>query len=46
MPGIGVEVDLGENVSLLGQIYQPLPMSQHDLIYGPVLGLALDVHAI
>ena len=46
MVGVGVQVDLGDYVSLMAQIYQPFPFYQHDLIYGPVLGVALDVHGV
>ncbi len=42
--GVGVEVDLGDHFSLLAQAYQPFPLYEHDLIYGPILGLTLDLH--
>jgi len=44
MPGAGLEVDLGGDVSLLAYAYQPLPADTPDLLYGPVAGLALEVH--
>jgi hypothetical protein len=46
MVGVGIQVDLGDYVSLGAQLYQPFPLYQHDLIYGPVLGVALDIHGV
>ncbi len=42
--GGGVEIDLGDVVSVLAQIYQPFPLYRDDLIYGPIAGITLDLH--
>lgn len=45
MAGVGVEFDLGSYVSIMAQAYQPFPLYDHDLIYGPIVGLTLDLHS-
>ena len=42
---ITAEFDLGGHVSILAQAYQPFPLYEHDLIYGPIVGLTIDFHA-
>ncbi len=45
LAGLGAEFDLGGHVSILAQAYQPFPLYEHDLIYGPIVGLTIDFHA-
>jgi hypothetical protein len=44
MAGLGVEFELVDSVSILVQAYQPFPLGQQDLIYGPILGVTMDIH--
>jgi hypothetical protein len=43
--GVGTEVDLVEQVSLLLQVYEPLGFRGGDVIYAPIAGLTVDIHA-
>jgi len=45
LPGLGVEFDIGDHVSIAAQAYQPLAAGAVDLIYGPIVGLTFDFHA-
>jgi hypothetical protein len=45
LAGTGAEFDLGGHVSIAAQIYQPFPLYDDDLIYGPIVGITLDLHA-
>jgi hypothetical protein len=42
---LGAEVDLGRFVSILAQVSQPVALGQPDLIYGPIGGVSVDLHA-
>jgi hypothetical protein len=42
--GVGVAVAAGRYVDLMAQIFQPLPLYRHDIMYGPIAGVALDIH--
>ncbi len=46
--GTGAEVDLGDHVSLLAQVYKPLALKsdtgRERMDYGPILGVTLDLH--
>ncbi|MBN2494210.1 MAG: hypothetical protein JXR96_06445 [Deltaproteobacteria bacterium] len=44
LAGLGVEVDVCDILTILAQIYQPFPLYQDDLIYGPIAGVAVDLH--
>ncbi len=43
--GVGAEFNLGKRVSILAQLYQPLPLYDDDVIYGPMAGVTLDLHS-
>ncbi|HOX45208.1 MAG TPA: hypothetical protein PK668_16555 [Myxococcota bacterium] len=43
--GLGVEAEIGPYVSVLAQLFEPLPLYEHDVIYGPIVGALIDVHA-
>ncbi len=42
--GAGIEVDISRNFSCIAQVFQPFPLQDHDLVYGPILGVSVDVH--
>ena len=45
LAGLGAEFDIGGHVSILAQAFQPFPLYEHDLVYGPIVGLSIDLHA-
>ena len=45
LPGVGSEVDLSDHMSLRAQLYLPLAAEHPVLVYGAMLGVAIDVHA-
>jgi hypothetical protein len=42
--GAGLEAEIGPFVSVLAQVFQPLPLYRHDLVYGPIIGAMIDIH--
>lgn len=45
--GGGLEVDIGDHVSLLAQVFQPVPFkldSRSNIDYGPIVGATIDIH--
>jgi len=43
--GLGLEAEIGPYVSLIAQLFEPLPLYEHDIVYGPIVGAMIDVHA-